>query len=120
MAGNNDNLIPPKKGEIRNPKGRGKGVPNSKTRMLRLLELTQDLTNPVTGIVEGFSVMEQIDMILIQKARKGDIHAIKEILDRLEGKAQQKVDMTLDGELNVALVKFVKGKDAADSKTDGS
>lgn len=92
------NLIPPKKGEIRNPNGRPKGIPNSKTRMRRLLELTQDLKNPVTGEVEGFSVMEQIDMKLIQKARSGDLPAIRELLNRLEGLPAQAVDVTSAGQ----------------------
>lgn len=98
MALNPQNLIPPKKGEIRNPNGRPKGIPNSKTRMRRLLELTQDLKNPVTGEIEGFSVMEQIDMKLIQKARSGDLPAIREILNRLEGLPAQAVDVTSGGQ----------------------
>lgn len=94
---NEQNLIPAKKGEIRNPKGYPKGIPNSKTRLRRLLELTQDLKNPVTGEIEGFTVMEQIDMKLIQAARNGNLPAIKELLDRLEGKSQQSVDHTTLG-----------------------
>ena len=88
MAGVNNNLIPPKKGEVRNPNGRGKGVKNSRTRLLRLLELTQNLTNPITGEVEGFTVLEQLDMQQIIKARKGDLGSYREILDRLEGRVR--------------------------------
>jgi len=98
MAGKNDNLIPPVKGEIRNPKGRGKGVPNSKTRLLRLLELTEDLKNPVTGEMEGFTIAEQLDLQQIVKAQKGDTKAYTVIMDRLEGKPQQSVDVTTQGE----------------------
>ena len=43
---NEQNLIPAKKGEVRNPKGRGKGVLNSKTRLLRLLELVTETKEP--------------------------------------------------------------------------
>ena len=44
---NEHNLIPAKKGEIRNPNGRPKGLPNSKTRLLRLLELVQKKKNQI-------------------------------------------------------------------------
>lgn len=96
-----DNLIPAKKGEVRNPKGRGKGVPDSKTRLKRLLEITQDLKNPITGEVEGFSVAEQLDLQQIIKARRGDTKAYNAILDRFEGKPQQTVDQTIKTETTV-------------------
>lgn len=108
---NNENLIPAKKGEVRNPKGKPKGLQNARTRYLRLLTLTEKIKNPVTGKIEDFSIIEQLDMQIIAKARKGDIRAYIEIMDRLEGKAQQKVDMTLEGDMNVALVEFVKPKE---------
>ena len=61
---NEQNLIPAQKGEIRNPNGRPKGIPNSKTRLLRLLELVQVKTNPITGEKEEFTVAEQLDMMV--------------------------------------------------------
>ncbi len=70
---NEHNLIPAQKGEVRNPKGRGKGVPNSKTRLLRLLELVTKVRNPVTGEDEEFTIAEQLDMQIIAKA-KADHH----------------------------------------------
>jgi len=78
-----------KKGESGNPAGRPKGVPNSKTRLLRLLELVQVKTNPITGEKEEFTVAEQLDMMVLQKAFKGDLRAYQEILERLKGKAKQ-------------------------------
>lgn len=86
--GNPDTLRPKpwKPGQSGNPAGRPKGIPNSKTRLRRLLDLSQNIKNPVTGEIESFTVMEQIDMKLIQKARTGDLAAIRELLDRLEGK----------------------------------
>ncbi len=96
-----NNLIPAKKGEIRNPKGYPKGMPNTKTRLRRLLEISQQLTNPITGEVEGFTVLEQLDLQQIIKARKGELASYKEIIDRLEGKA--------DGTSQTPTVIFNKG-----------
>lgn len=83
-----------------------KGIPHSKTRLRRLLELTENLTNPITHEVEGFTVLEQLDLAQIIKARKGDTKAYNAILDRLEGKPQQTIDHTTDGESlnNIGLI----------------
>lgn len=94
---NEQNLIPYKKGQSGNPKGMKKGYVHSSTRLRRLLNITENLKNPVTGELEGFTVLEQLDMQQILKARKGDLPAYKEIMDRLEGKAAQSVDLTTLG-----------------------
>ena len=98
---NEQNLTPFKKGEVANPNGRPKGIPNSKTRLLRLLELVQVKTNPITGEKEEFTVAEQLDMMVLQKAFKGDLRAYQEILDRLEGRAKQTNEIELSGGLQV-------------------
>jgi len=90
-----DNLQPAQPGEVRNPKGRGKGVPNTKTRLIRLLNLTENLKNPITQEVEGFTVAEQLDLAQIIRARKGDTRAYTAIMDRLEGKPAQHLDHTI-------------------------
>jgi hypothetical protein len=98
---NEQNLIPAKKGEVRNPNGRPKGVANSKTRLLRLLELVTKVRNPVTGEEEEFSIAEQLDMQIIAKARKGDLKAYEIILDRLEGKPKQSTEVEVSGGVNI-------------------
>ena len=98
---NEQNLKPFPKGNNANPNGRPKGVPNSKTRLLRLLELVQTKTNPITGEKEEFTVAEQLDMMVLQKAFKGDLRAYQEILDRLEGRAKQTNEIELSGGLQI-------------------
>jgi hypothetical protein len=98
---NEQNLIPAKKGEVRNPNGKPKGVLNSKTRLLRLLELVTKVRNPVTGEEEEFSIAEQLDMQIIAKARKGDLKAYEIILDRLEGKPKQSTEVEVSGGMNI-------------------
>jgi len=92
-----DNLKPFQPGISGNPAGKPKGTPNTSTRLRRLLDITQNLSNPITKELEGFTVLEQIDMKLIMKAREGDLNSIKEVYDRMEGKPQQSVDMTTKG-----------------------
>jgi len=98
---NEQNLIPAQKGEVRNPKGRGKGVLNSKTRLLKLLELVTTTKNPVTGEEEEFTIAEQLDMQIIAKARKGDLKAYEILLDRLEGKPKQSTEVEVSGGMTI-------------------
>lgn len=100
---NIENLIPAKKGEVRNPNGKPKGVQNSKTRLLRLLELVQKKKNPITGEEEEFTVLELMDMQMIAKALKGDQRAYEAVVDRLEGKPKQSTDITADIKGNVQI-----------------
>lgn len=91
---NEQNLKPFPKGVSGNPKGRPKGIPTARVRYQRLLDLMQTVENPITGVEEEFTTLEVMDMKIFAKALKGDIQAYKEIMDRLEGKAQQSMDIT--------------------------
>jgi hypothetical protein len=95
-----DNLKPFEKGNPGGP-GRPKGVPNSKTRLLRLLELVQVKTNPITGEKEEFTVAEQLDLVVLQKAFKGDLRAYQELMDRLEGRAKQSTEVEISGGMTI-------------------
>jgi hypothetical protein len=98
-----DNLVHFEKGQSGNPNGRPKGVQNSKTRLLRLLELVQKRKNPITGEDEEFTVLELMDMQMISKALKGDQRAYEAVVDRLEGKPKQTTDITADIKGNVQI-----------------
>ena len=101
-----------KKGEVKNPGGRGKGVPNSKTRMKRFLELIQTKNNPITGEKESLSIAEQMDLVLMQRALKGDIKAYQEIYDRFEGKVTQTIENIGDNQISIKVI-----RDAGDSSS---
>ena len=97
---NEQNLKPFQVGNPGGP-GRPKGVPNSKTRLLRILELVQKKRNPVTGEDEEFSIAEQMDLQLINKALKGDMKAYEILMDRLEGKPKQSTEVEVSGGMTI-------------------
>lgn len=126
MAGVNDNLIPAKKGEVRNPKGKPKGTKNFKTIIEEFLSVETDAMNPMSGKLEKLSVGQQIVIALLTKAKKGDVSAIKELLDRIDGKA--KIELKHSGEVSTGakevaqlLQKLIQDDtETKDSDTDGS
>ena len=92
-ANNNRYLKPARAGEVRNPKGRGKGTLNTKTRLERIMKLQYSGRNPLTGEVDTISVAEIIDLALIAKAAQGDVSAYREIADRIDGKVKTSIDI---------------------------
>jgi hypothetical protein len=96
---NEKNLKPAwEKGQSGNPSGKPKGIPNAATRYQRLLKLVTKAANPVTGEMEDYTQAELMDMRIMSKALKGDLAAYKEIVDRLEGRAKQAMDLTTGGQ----------------------
>ena len=91
------NLIPPEKGEVRNPYGRPIGSKNTKTILERFLNLEMKQKNPFTQEVEQMTVLELMNLKQIANALEGDLAAFKEIIDRHEGKVIAKTDITTDG-----------------------
>lgn len=106
-----------KPGESGNPAGRPKGIPNSKTILQRFLALEEKIANPVTGVEENMSQLEIMYLKQIAKARKGDLQAMKEVIDRYEGKAQQTVDMNLAVDPRKEILEqYLGGGDAGQTK----
>ena len=85
-----------KKGETLNPHGRPKGSRSLATILREMLETDIDVV--VEGKKERKQMQEVIIRKLLKKASEGDIRAITEIFDRVEGKAKQHTDITTDGE----------------------
>ena len=88
------NLIPPVKGEVRNPNGRPVGSKNTKTILERFLNLEMNQKNPFNQQNEQMSVLELMNLKQIANALEGDLAAYKEIIDRHEGKVVAKAEQT--------------------------
>ena len=101
---NDENIIPHqfKPGETGNPKGRPKGSKSLKTMLTELLS-SQDPDGEWAKSVGGQ---------LIRKAfRDGNLSALQEIIDRVEGKITQKTEMDLKGEIVMMPSVKIDGKD---------
>ena len=88
-----ENIIPPVKGEIRNPKGKPVGTKNRKTLLRKWLELNASVLTPITGEQQTGTIEDAVNIALIKKALEGDVNAIKEINDTLYGKITEKHDI---------------------------
>lgn len=111
------NLIPIKKGEVRNPYG----APKKEDRPWRPLsedvkKLLDDMTDVVTKTVDGKTLVsqktfrEQILKKLITKAANGDLKAMEILFDRTEGKPMQAIQHSGDKENPVILIDFNANK----------
>ena len=92
---NPENIIPPKLGEVRNPKGKPKGTRNRSTVARKWLEAMQDSRNPITGEIENLSQEDLMTLALLNKARKGDVNAYKQLMDSGYGLPKQQVENTI-------------------------
>lgn len=90
-----------------------KGVPNRSTTLKRWLEVKRVIDadgNPMGKTVKG-TVEDEIILALIGKALKGDVAAIREVLDTRYGKAKEHQDVNLsvnletDGEARLRLAR---------------
>lgn len=81
-------------GQSGNPAGRPKGSRNRATVMRELLELHESMKNPITGANENLSQEYIISLAQIAKARKGDTHAYKAVMDSAYGTPKQTIETT--------------------------
>jgi len=91
-------LRPVKKGQVLNPKGKPKGTRNRQTIARYWLEVLQSGKNPISGKTEELSQADWVFLALLAKARKGDVPAIKELMDSGYGKIADKSDVKLGGD----------------------
>jgi hypothetical protein len=109
------NLKPPfQKGESGNPKGRPEGVRNRSTVLKELLATLCDFTNPDTLRKENADLETQIMVALIARARRGDVTAIREVLDTVYGKIADKQEHS--GDLNLNMLSPEEFKKRADER----
>lgn len=94
MKGRMENLRPWQPGQSGNPGGRPKKRPISD-------ELERLLAQEAPGS-GGKPWAEVIAEALLRKARKGDVRAIAELANRIEGKPHQAVEVDLNGTLGLA------------------
>jgi hypothetical protein len=102
---NPENIIPPVKGEVRNPKGKPVGTKNRSTILKKWIEVAvkiKEKGNPTGKEING-TVEDQINLALLYKAMAGDVQAIKEVNDTLYGK--------------IPLLNELTGKDGKDLNT---
>ena len=88
-----DNLIPAKKGEVRNPKGRTVGSRNRSTIVKYWLSVPKKGRNPITEKVETLEIQDFTTLAQIGKALKGDTNAYRELMDSAYGKIESNVKL---------------------------
>ena len=98
---NPENIIPPKKGEVRNPKGKPKGTLNRATITKKWLSVINSAINPITGELAQLSQADIATLAQIEKANKGDTHAYKALMDSEFGLPKQEIEQT-----NKGIIKF--------------
>jgi len=94
-------LIPFKKGQSGNPKGRPKGSKNRSTILKELAELRTKGIDPVTGEEVWMTNEYRMAMAVIEKTiAKGDHQALNMILDNIYGKQKDSVDLHTSEQVN--------------------
>ncbi len=92
-ANNIQNLIPAKKGEIRNPNGKPKGTLDRKTIVDKYGFFEVEKDNPISGESEILSLYELSVLSMFKKViDSGDVAAFKELMDSGFGKIKDVIE----------------------------
>jgi hypothetical protein len=103
-----EDLIPFKKGQSGNPKGRPKGSLNRSTIAKKWLEvLSQEELED--GQVKWLSNEEAMTLSLIKKARNGDVNAYKALMDSAYGTAKDTVDINSNEKRSIDFKHLISG-----------
>lgn len=113
-----ENLIPPQKGEVRNPKGKEPGTLSFKASLRKMLAIEETKVNELTNLAEVLTQQDLLNIAQIKKAKEGDTQAYNAIIDRLEGKPTQSIDNNHTG--NVGINWIEQRTYDSDQKTDES
>ena len=105
---NDQNLIPAKKGDIRNPKGKAPGTKNRATILRKWIDVKTKFQHPGTGKEVAGTLEDEVYLALLSKALEKDVAAIKEINDTLYGKIKEQLDLSGTVTLPITGVKIVK------------
>lgn len=92
-----DNLIPVKKGEIRNPKGR----PLKKDCLTSLLKEEIEKICPLDKNTKKRTWKELIVIATMSLAIKGNATALKEVWERVDGKVSQPITGDPENPINI-------------------
>ena len=92
----------------RQPENRGKRDISSKTILTRFLSIEKDMINPLNGLEEKLTMAEIMHLKQLANAIQGDLASYKEIIDRLEGKTKQSIELDANVEQNITRITVKK------------
>jgi len=103
---NNENLIPPVKGERRNPNGRPKGSISMKTRIAKILEsnTNESIIKQFKGLNLPKSSKKNVDALIgamLIKGLQGDVPAAKLLFEYYAGKPEQPISGVEDKPIEI-------------------
>ncbi len=104
---NDENLKPFPKGVSGNPAGRPKGVKNISHYLKKISKKRIEVKDPITKKLMKKEIAEAVALKIIQLALAGELYAIREMLDRTEGKAIQKQELKFDKGIKKFEVEYV-------------